>query len=145
MERNRKEGDTEFARALRRNTTRGEKRFWAHLRRGNYGFKFRRQHAVDGYVLDFYSPELRLAFEIDGPFHDPSKDKFRDEFFAERGIKTVRLRSLSMFKADRDIGAFVEAHVGIRAAELGISKPPPPQRFPLKHEHLEGEPGSEPE
>src|SRR6266487_2315897 len=54
-------------RHLRKNSTRHERILWRHLRnRQLQGWKFRRQHPVDRYVIDFYCPEAHLAIELDG-------------------------------------------------------------------------------
>jgi very-short-patch-repair endonuclease len=43
-------------------------------------------------IVDFYLPEQNLVIEIDGPCHDPEKDRRRDEWFTrERGIKIIRI------------------------------------------------------
>jgi very-short-patch-repair endonuclease len=39
-------------------------------RRGLAGLRFRRQHPIGPYILDFYCDEFRLAVEIDGQSHD---------------------------------------------------------------------------
>lgn len=122
MRRNRREGDVEFARALRREATNGEQRLWTYLRDYARGYKFRRQHAMAGFVLDFYCPSLKLAIELDGPHHDAEKDAIRDQTLSSFGLKVVRLKSLSMFKQDRDIGHFIEAHIRIRLKELELSE-----------------------
>jgi very-short-patch-repair endonuclease len=58
---------TQRRKALRKNLSKAEAIMWNHLsRRQLHGYKFRRQHSVDQYVLDFYCPELKLAIEIDG-------------------------------------------------------------------------------
>jgi len=58
------------ARYLRKNATPSERILWRHLRnRTLSGHKFRRQHPIDRYVLDFYCPEARLAIELDGGQH----------------------------------------------------------------------------
>ncbi|WP_396594161.1 endonuclease domain-containing protein [Brevundimonas sp. R86498] len=55
---------------LRRTLTPPEARLWVHLRgRQLGGLKFRRQHPVGAYVLDFYCAEARLAVEVDGQMH----------------------------------------------------------------------------
>lgn len=57
-------------RQLRNNATEAEKRLWQHLKgRQLDGFKFRRQHSIDSYVVDFYCPQVKLAVEIDGESH----------------------------------------------------------------------------
>src|SRR6266850_1379197 len=59
------------ARHLRRNATRYERILWRHLRNRKFdNWKFRRQHPVDRYILDFYCPEARIAIELDGGGHN---------------------------------------------------------------------------
>jgi very-short-patch-repair endonuclease len=59
------------------------------------GLKFRRQHPIGPFVLDFYCDEVRLAVEIDGFVHTtgdhPERDARRDEWLAVRGIRTFRI------------------------------------------------------
>ena len=58
-------------RDLRNNSTPAERALWQGLKsRQLQGRKFRRQHSVSRYVLDFYCPEERLAVELDGSVHD---------------------------------------------------------------------------
>lgn len=58
------------ARELRKQTTPAEKILWEQLRnRRLNGIKFRRQHPLGKYIVDFYSPAHRLVIEIDGEFH----------------------------------------------------------------------------
>jgi very-short-patch-repair endonuclease len=67
---------------------------WAALR-GNRlaGLKFRRQHPMDRFVLDFYCPEKRLAVEIDGEIHQAQNaaDEERQKALESMGIRFVRL------------------------------------------------------
>lgn len=86
---------TEMARRLRRDQTGEERRLWRALRAGRFaGFKFRRQHPIGGYILDFYCPLARLAVELDGfqhglPDHIEA-DKARDEYLASQQIQVLR-------------------------------------------------------
>lgn len=83
----------QFARNLRRDQTDGEQRVWSLLRdRRMAGMKFRRQHPVPPYVLDFYCDEARLAIELDGGQHAEQvrRDAMRSEFLAAQGIKVLR-------------------------------------------------------
>ena len=58
------------ARALRNDTTDAERELWRHLRgRQLIGFKFRRQHAIAGFITDFACPEGKLVIELDGGQH----------------------------------------------------------------------------
>ena len=87
--------DKDFRRGLRRHATLAERRLWQILRdRRLGGLKFRRQHSVGPYVLDFYCHAARLAVEVDGSVHD---DPARAEYDARRtraltadGIRVVQ-------------------------------------------------------
>ena len=55
------------ARLLRKKATDPERILWRHLRNRNFaGYKFRRQHPLDCYILDFYCPTAKVAIELDG-------------------------------------------------------------------------------
>ena len=57
----------ERARALRREATDAERFLWSLLRNRQFlGLKFRRQHPLGGYIVDFYCHEARLGIELDG-------------------------------------------------------------------------------
>jgi very-short-patch-repair endonuclease len=82
-------------RYLRKNATDCERILWRHLRNRNFArYKFRRQHPIDRYVLDFYCPALKLAIELDGSGHGyrlrEGCDRARDEFLSRKGILVVR-------------------------------------------------------
>ena len=81
-----------FAREQRAQATRGEEALWEALRGRKLGVKFRRQHAIGDFVLDFYCAEARLAVEIDGPVHQKQAgyDAWRDGQLAEHGVRTLR-------------------------------------------------------
>ena len=49
--------------------TEPEKRLWSILRNNQLGVKFRRQHGIGHYIVDFYCPELKLIIEVDGESH----------------------------------------------------------------------------
>jgi very-short-patch-repair endonuclease len=85
----------EIARELRRNQTDDEKSLWRALRDRRFaGFKFRRQHTVGEYILDFYCADAKLAVELDGSQHGHpegmQRDAEREKFLEERGIATLR-------------------------------------------------------
>ena len=84
-----------FAREQREKPTRAEEVLWEVLRDRALGVKFRRQHPVGRYVLDFYCDEARLAVEIDGPDHaaQANYDDWRDEQLGRRGIRVLRIAS----------------------------------------------------
>jgi very-short-patch-repair endonuclease len=93
------------ARRLRRAMTLPEAILWRELRRRTLaGFRFRRQHPVGPYVLDFYCPEARLALEVDGAAHDnptrAAQDEHRTAWLAERGIRVLRLPARNVLRGD---------------------------------------------
>jgi very-short-patch-repair endonuclease len=82
---------------LRKRQTKQEEKLWWYLKDKRLGFKFRRQHSVGGYILDFYCKEKRLIIEIDGGIHQTKEnseyDKIRDKFFTELDYKVLRFRN----------------------------------------------------
>jgi type I restriction-modification system DNA methylase subunit len=87
-------GLTKRARELRKKQTRAEDLFWALVRDRQFlGLKFRRQHQLGDYILDFYCHEQQLGVEFDGKIHQTrlSKDAKRDSYLASQGVKVVRI------------------------------------------------------
>jgi very-short-patch-repair endonuclease len=83
------------ARRLRRDPTDDEKQLWQALRAGRFaGFKFRRQHPLGTYLLDFYCPLARLSIELDGFQHGLPDHKIQDQartcFLADQNIEELR-------------------------------------------------------
>ena len=80
------------ARYLRENRTTAEAKVWRWLRgRKLIEWKFRRQYPIGTYILDFYCNALRLAIELDGVGHVPSRDSFRTSVLQRYGIEVIRL------------------------------------------------------
>ena len=85
-----------IARQLRKHQTGEEKQLWRALRSRRFaGFRFRRQHVVGDYILDFYCADAKLAVELDGFQHGLpeglQRDAQRDKFLAEQGIQTIHI------------------------------------------------------
>jgi very-short-patch-repair endonuclease len=82
------------ARELRQQMTRAESILWQALRRKPWGIKFRRQHPIGGYILDFYCSQANLGIEVDGGYHDETEqmvnDAVRSEALLDRDIDVVR-------------------------------------------------------
>ena len=87
-------GGVERARRLRRQMSPPEIALWQYLRTRPGGLRFRRQHPIDPYTLDFYCREAGVDIEVDGDAHDmgdnPQRDERRDAWLAERGVLTLR-------------------------------------------------------
>ena len=85
----------EFARSLRKNLTDAERKLWYALRSGQLdGYRFRRQHPMGPFVVDFICLEKKLIVELDGDRHGKavhkSRDEKRDEWLKSRGYYVLR-------------------------------------------------------
>jgi very-short-patch-repair endonuclease len=88
-------GILKFARELRGSHTDAENLLWMLLRDRRFcGLKFRRQHPIGGYILDFYCHEYKLAVELDGGGHAEEEqvtyDNERTKELEGAGIKVLR-------------------------------------------------------
>jgi very-short-patch-repair endonuclease len=88
----------DLRRELRNHLTPAEARLWRMLKgRAVEGRKFRRQHSVGKYILDFYCPAEKLAIELDGHGHSELNqadyDHERTLFLNECGIKVLRFEN----------------------------------------------------
>jgi very-short-patch-repair endonuclease len=110
-------GGIERARRLRRNMSPPEAALWRLLRARPGGLKFRRQHRLEPYTLDFYCREAAVAIEVDGDAHDmgghPRRDARRDRWLAARGILTLRFLAADVM---RETGAVLARIVDVCAA-----------------------------
>ena len=84
----------QFARELRQPQTPAEATLWQHLQNRNLEYKFRRQHAIEFFIVDFYCAEVKLCIEIDGDSHLSKEkqeyDTARTEFLELLGRKVIR-------------------------------------------------------
>ncbi|OGZ33977.1 MAG: hypothetical protein A2Y98_00720 [Candidatus Portnoybacteria bacterium RBG_19FT_COMBO_36_7] len=81
----------EFRKKLRKSSTPQEIILWLRLRSSRLGYKFRRQHSIGKYIVDFYCPKKRLIIEIDGSQHiDSEYDKKRDGYLENLDFKVLR-------------------------------------------------------
>ena len=81
------------ARDQRNNPSPAERGLWQLLRQRPFSLKFRRQHPVPPYILDFYCPNLKLAIEVDGDGHEARReyDQARDQALQNAGITVLRV------------------------------------------------------
>lgn len=92
---------TEKAKTLRQNSTEAERELWQHLRRFQMnGHKFRRQHPIGPYIVDFACIERNLAIEIDGGHHskEAEYDDARTEWLESQGFKVLRFWNNQVLK-----------------------------------------------
>ena len=94
------------ARALRRNMTLSEGLLWRALRERPEGFKFRRQHPLGRFIVDFYCPTACLVIEVDGAAHsmgsNPDRDLQRDHWLTSQGLRVLRFAATDVMS---DLGS----------------------------------------
>ena len=82
----------QYGRELRQESTEAEKLLWKELRNKKLnGLKFRRQHPIDKFIVDFYCHERKLVIELDGNIHDKKVNKEYDD------ARTALLAGLNIF------------------------------------------------
>ncbi|MFD2512552.1 endonuclease domain-containing protein [Pontibacter locisalis] len=87
---------------LRSSMTPAEAELWRHLKGGRLGErKFRRQHSIANYILDFYCPSEQLAIELDGQVHNniiaEYADLERDQYLRKLNIRVLRFENKEVF------------------------------------------------
>ena len=82
----------EIKKYLKANQTYPEKLLWRELRNKKLGHKFRRQHIIDVFIVDFVCIKKKLVVEVDGKIHLRTKeyDKARTETLSENGFWVIR-------------------------------------------------------
>lgn len=93
---------------LRNNCTTAETILWEYIKQSKlHGRKFRRQHSVGSYILDFYCPSEYLAIELDGRIHDTPEqityDQKRTAFLERLGIQVIRFRNEELFECPKKV------------------------------------------
>ena len=88
----------ENAKELRKSQTEAEKALWEVLRSRRYdGLKFRRQHPVNQFILDFYCHEYLLGIEVDGSVHESDEakeyDRNRTAVLEDLGLTIIRFKN----------------------------------------------------
>ena len=107
---------------LRKNITEPEKLLWQRIRNKSLGTKFRRQHGIGRYIVDFYCQEYALIIELDGDSHfteeAQSYDQQRDLFMKNLGIETLRFTNQNVMKN-------IEGVLLIILEKINLKKTPP--------------------
>jgi very-short-patch-repair endonuclease len=122
----------DFARFMRRRLTLPEGLLWRAIKGSKAdGLKFRRQHPIGLYILDFYCHEASPCVEVDGASHGvgnrPELDARRDDWLAGKDIRTLRI-SASLVLDEVDDAVRMIVHVAGAAAGRVQRKPPPALR-----------------
>ena len=100
-------------RGRRKNSTQAEDALWRELRgRKLLGLKFRRQHALGRFVVDFYCREAKLVIEVDGEVHDGQRieDAVRQAYLESLGLRVLRFKNERILLArDEDLESISSA------------------------------------
>jgi len=93
----------DYRKNLRNNATSAEAALWKSLKGKQIeGLKFRRQHSIENYIVDFYCPELKLIIELDGEYHNnliqENKDSQRTSRLEELGFIVIRFENKIVFE-----------------------------------------------
>lgn len=116
------------ARALRQSMTDAEQLLWHCLRHKQLGgFRFRKQHPFERFVLDFYCCEVKLAIELDGGQHNEpdakARDRERTALLATHGIKVLRFWNNEVISNIEGVLQTIYGELNERTAPP--SRPPP--------------------
>ena len=111
-----------FRTKLRKNLTPAEASFWNLVKNSRLdGRKFRRQHSVDRYILDFYCPSESLGIELDGEVHfnelAADYDYERKLFLQFYGIKVIRFENKLVFDEPEFVVDRIRSCFGWRGKE----------------------------
>ena len=102
---------------LRRRLTPAEATLWKTLKNSQLdGRKFRRQHSIGNYILDFFCPAERLGIELDGEVHNSDRaaeyDYKRKLYLADQGIKVLRFENRAVYEEYDSRLAIIRLQVG---------------------------------
>ncbi len=115
-------------RELRHNLTKAEVLLWMQLKNSQLGFKFRRQHSIKNYVVDFFCPTVDLVIELDGETHGEEsriiRDREMEEFLKNKGFTIIRFTNEQLFS---NLGYAVSEikNLCVRLSKRGTTPTPP--------------------
>lgn len=103
------------ARTLRNNQTEAESILWNFLRKRNLNLKFRRQHVIGDYIVDFVNLKSGTIIEIDGGYHNEIEQKEYDEnrtqVLLQKGYTVLRFSNNQVIKEPDSIIKKILSHI----------------------------------
>jgi len=97
----------DYARLMRKKMTPAESVLWECIRNKGTGVKFRRQHPVETYILDFYCHELKIGIEVDGSIHNYGDNKLYDSYrtlqLKDYAIKIIRFTNAEVLSDAEEV------------------------------------------
>ncbi|WP_136467850.1 DUF559 domain-containing protein [Flagellimonas onchidii] len=131
----------QIARLLRKEQTKAEKKLWGCLRNRNFeNLKFRRQHPLKEYILDFFCEEYGIVIELDGEYHNQpnqkEKDELRDTHLKNLGYLVLRFENKVVFE---EIDTLLQTIKNAKEKQYGFSmvrKKQLEERNSIRKKHL---------
>src|SRR3569623_676319 len=119
-----------LARQQRKEMSLPEVLLWQRLRGRRAGVKFRSQHPIGPYVVDFYCREPRLVLEVDGEIHTrgdrPAHDEIRDAFLRENGHQVMHVPAADILKDAAGVAASIASLAAHPLHHDAARRGPPP-------------------
>lgn len=114
----------------KKNSTEAERILWESLRGKNIGFKFRRQHIIDEFIVDFVNLEKNLVIEVDGGYHNKIEqqeiDEIRTLILNDLGFKVIRFSNAQIIGDIDSVIKTIEQHLkSLPSGEVGGAVIPP--------------------
>lgn len=122
-----------LARQMRHEPTEAEVVLWEALRAGRLeGRRFRRQHAIDRFIVDFYCPAALLVIELDGPIHAQTheQDVLRQTILESLGVRVLRFTNDEVLERLDGV---------LERIDEAVEEPHPPASPLHEKDHGEGE------
>ncbi len=105
--------------SLRNSVSVVERILWSKIRNQQLGVKFRRQHGIGNYIVDFYCPDFQLVIELDGDSHylqgAQEYDHIRDEFMRLQGLLILRFNNIEVVNNLDEVVLAISAAIKTRA------------------------------
>jgi very-short-patch-repair endonuclease len=104
------------ANTLRTNSTDSEKILWQKLKAKKFhNIKFRRQHPINQFIVDFYCDQLKLVIELDGGYHNipeiKERDNERESILREWGLNVIRFKNEEIEKDLNSVLLKIKEHI----------------------------------
>ena len=111
------------AEALLNNMTHAELLLWGYMKQKPLGYKFRRQHPINKYIVDFYCHALRFAIEVDGDVHsDPDtahNDAERQSYLEQNGLEFFRFTNRQIYTSLETVINKIEKYITNHPNHIG--------------------------
>lgn len=125
----------QHAKENRKNPTEAENILWNQLRNKNLGDKFRQQHLIDDFIVDFVCLSKNLIIEVDGGYHETKEQKELDEertfILNKKGYKVIRFSNEEVLRNSSKVLEIINEALSSRTA-IHVSAPSPMERVGVR-------------